>query len=73
MLHLGTVAIPKSANEGRIKENLAATMIKLTLDEMERLKGIDMNRRLFVGASYLKEGETLEDLWDMAKDEAFVL
>ena len=73
MLHLGTVTIPKSANEGRIKENLAATMIKLMPDEMEKLKDIDMNRRLFVGASYLKEGETLEDLWDMAKDEAFVL
>ena len=73
VLNLGTVTIPKSTNESRIKENLAATKIMLTPEEMERLRGIDKNERLFPLSSFLKEGESLEDFWDIAKDEAFVL
>ena len=73
MLSLGAVAIPMSTNDGRIKENLAATKIKLTPEEMERLRGIDRNTKLFTGAPFLREGETAEDFWDTAKDEAFVL
>ena len=72
MLHLGIVAIPKSTNEGRIKENLAATRIKLSPEEVETLKGIDRNKRLFL-MEYFTEGKTIEEVFDVAADEAFVL
>ena len=72
MLHLRIVAIPKSTNEGRIKENLAATRIKLSPEEVETLKGIDRNKRLFL-MEYFTEGKTIEEVFDVAADEAFVL
>ena len=73
MLHIGTVAIPKSTNEGRIKENLGATKIKLTPEEMERLRGIDRNKRLFLMELFWKEGDTMETVFDVSQDEAFML
>ena len=73
MLHIGTVAIPKSTNEGRIKENLGATKIKLTPEEMERLRGIDRNERLFLAKPFWKEDDTMETVFDVSQDEAFML
>ena len=72
MLHIGTVAIPKSINEGRIKENLAATEIKLTPEEVERIKGVDRNKRLF-GMESFTQGMDTESVFDTAADEAYVL
>ena len=73
MLHLGAVTIAKSTNEGRIKENLAATRIKLSPEEVETLKGVDRNKRLFTWKAFWKEEDTLESVFDIAEDEAFVL
>ena len=72
MLHIGTVAIPKSTNEGRIKENLAATKINLTPEEVERIKGVDKNKRLF-GMESFTQGMSPESVFDTAADEACVV
>ena len=74
MLHLGTVAIPKSTNEGRIKENLAATRIRLTPEEVETLKRVDKNKRLLT-MEYLFQDMNIDiatdSVFDVAADEAF--
>ena len=74
MLHLGVVTIPKSTNEGRIKENLAATRIRLTPEEVETLKGVDRNKRLFaIEVLFKNENFTTDSVFDVTADEAFVL
>ena len=74
MLHLGAVAIPKSTNEGRIKENLAATRIRLSPEEMETLKGVDRNKRLFGIESFFEDKNiTAGSFFDVDADEALVL
>ena len=74
MLHLGVVAIPKSTNEGRIKENLAATKIRLSPEEVETLKSVDRNKRLFAIESLFKdENITTDSVFDVTADEDFVL
>lgn len=65
------MVIPKSTSEARIKENFASTKVSLSGEEMERLKGIDKNHRLFTGEYYLKSGVTVEQCWDVAADEAY--
>jgi aldehyde reductase len=40
-LHPGIVVLPKSSNEGRIRENLAVLDFKLTAGEMKELEGLD--------------------------------
>lgn len=56
--------------ESRIIENLKATEITLTSDEIEKLKGLDRNARLFTFL-IVNPGKTLEETWDMAQDEAY--
>ena len=74
MLHLGVVAIPKSTNEGRIRENLAATRIRLSPEEVETLKGVDRNKRLFAIESLFKdENITTDSVFDVTADEDFML
>ena len=41
------VVIPKSVNPKRIAENFKATQITLDADEIQRLRDIDKNTRLF--------------------------
>ena len=42
----GCAVIPKSANEGRIKENLSVDGINLTDDDMEQMKTLEKNFRM---------------------------
>ena len=67
------MVIPKSTSEARIKENIGACSISLTPEEMQTLKGIDKNLRLFVGKFMLRENETVEEAWDVAADEAYTI
>lgn len=70
LLHLGDVVFPKSTNEKRIKENWSATKLQLSQDEIERLKSVDKNYRLFKFEWCLKSTDTVESFWDIAEDDA---
>ena len=59
----GTATIPKSANPGRLRENLGAADIELTEEEMERIGTLDQHRRLITGKIW-KGPYNLQNLWD---------
>lgn len=65
-LHRGTVVIPKSTNEQRIKENLAAVDLMLTASQLERIEALNQNYRFVDGSFFTPEGSpyTLDNLWD---------
>lgn len=67
------MVIPKSTSESRIKENLKATEITLISEEVEQLKRIDKNTRLFRGEFFLAKGVTQEQAWDVAADKEYVI
>lgn len=67
---MGLIVIPKSVTEARIIENYKATEITLTPDEIEKLKAVDKNARLFTFLLFLP-GKTVEELWDVSLDEAY--
>ncbi|HHP7238494.1 aldo/keto reductase [Longibacter sp.] len=64
-MHRGTAVIPKSVNEGRIKENLASTQVELTDEDMERIAGLGRGRRYVDGSFFAMEGSpySMQDLW----------
>ena len=70
-VHRGMVAIAKSTNPSRIVENLKSAQIKLSVEEMSKLREVDRNLRRFT-AEWLS-GETLESTWDIEADESFVI
>lgn len=59
----GTATIPKSANPGRLRENLVAADIELTDGEMERIRALDQHRRLLTGEIW-KGPYNPRNLWD---------
>lgn len=65
-LHRGTAVIPKSVNPDRIKQNLAATEVSLTPDDMETIATLDRHRRYVSGDFWVVDGGpyTLANLWD---------
>ncbi len=67
------VVIPKSVNPVRIAENLKATEVKLDDEDMKQLSGLDRNYRLLDFKTVAKPGSTIDELWDVTADEAFVL
>ena len=62
--------IPKSVTESRIIKNLKATELVLTDEEMQRLKAIDKNCRLF-NFKVFDQTKTLDELWDIPQDESY--
>jgi alcohol dehydrogenase (NADP+) len=62
----GLSTIPKSVNPVRLRENLAAAELTLTPADLERIAGLDQQRRLVDGSFWLLEGSpwTLQSLWD---------
>ncbi len=64
-LNRGLSVIPKSTNEGRIKENLEADKISLTPEEVEGLMKEDKGYRIVDGSFWTREGSpyTLSYLW----------
>ncbi|MEM9943624.1 MAG: aldo/keto reductase, partial [Planctomycetota bacterium] len=62
----GTVAIPKSANPERQKENLAAGSIELSADEIKLVDEIAIRHRFVHGEFWVMEDGpyTLANLWD---------
>jgi alcohol dehydrogenase (NADP+) len=65
-IHRGTAVIPKSVNEGRIKENLAAAKVDLTDANMKTIAQLDRERRYVDGAMWTMDGSpyTIANLWD---------
>ena len=65
-LQRGTSVIPKSSNEGRIRENLAACDLTLTDAEMATIAALDRHHRYISGSFWCPEGSpwTLATLWD---------
>lgn len=72
-LHLGLAVVPKSSKKQHLIENFEAQEVRLDAEDVEQLRGLDKNLRLFDFGFLLRPGQTLEGLWDMAEDEAFVL
>jgi len=64
-IHRDTAVIPKSVNEGRIKENLASTKVELTDEDMHVIADLDRERRYVDGSFFAMDGSpyTMEDLW----------
>ncbi len=64
-INRGTVPIPKSSNESRLKENLAAAEIELTQQEMARIADANKNFRFVNGKFWEMEGSPYfaEELW----------
>ena len=62
----GTIVIPKSVRPNRLAENLQSARIRLSEEEMERIKAMDKHRRYVDGAFWCDEGSpyTVENLWD---------
>ena len=62
----GTVAIPKSTNETRQKENLSAAKIKLSETEMNAIDALDRGYRYIDGQVWMEGSSpfTLEWLWE---------
>lgn len=61
-----TVVIPKSTNEARLKQNLEAANIKLSVEEMNQINQLDRHFRYVTGAFFALPGSdyTLANLWD---------
>ncbi|MBM9615062.1 aldo/keto reductase [Desulfobulbus rhabdoformis] len=61
----GTVVIPKSTNPERIRENLAASEIRLDAQSMEAIARIDLGFRYVDGAFFCGKGSpySLDFLW----------
>ena len=62
----GTSVIPKSVNEGRLKQNLDSANIPLDADDMAALNGLDRGYRFLDGKFWEREGGyyTAESLWN---------
>ncbi len=61
----GTAVIPKSTNPERIAQNLAATKITLSDDQVQRIDRLNRDERYVTGEFWCPEGSphTLESLW----------
>ncbi|MEM1031220.1 MAG: aldo/keto reductase [Myxococcota bacterium] len=61
----GTSVIPKSTNFGRIEQNLAATKLSLTAEDIAALDGLDRAERYVSGRFWCFEGSpySLDVLW----------
>lgn len=64
-LNRGISVIPKSTNAGRIKQNLEADKINLSLEEIEHISKEDSNYRFVDGSFWIQKGSpyTEEFLW----------
>ncbi len=61
----GTAVIPKSTNPDRIAQNLAATEIVLSANDVAKLEGLDRGERYVTGTFWSPPGSpyTVEGLW----------
>lgn len=64
--HRQTVVIPKSAKPQRIKQNLGAIDVTLSVSDMQEIAALDRHRRYISGSFWVMDGGpyTIENLWD---------
>jgi alcohol dehydrogenase (NADP+) len=60
----GTAVIPKSTNEGRIKENLASENVALTQEDMDALKSLDKHFRYVNGKFFETSDGKYKNIYD---------
>lgn len=62
----GTSVIPKSTRPERLRENLAADALELSVEDLAALDKLDRGRRYVTGEFWVKPGGpyTLSNLWD---------
>ncbi len=65
-INRGTSVIPKSVNPERLKENLAAQELILTQEDMQKIAGLDRNRRYVSGTFWALKNSpyTVHNIWD---------
>ncbi|MDT0644779.1 aldo/keto reductase [Zunongwangia sp. F363] len=66
----GTAVIPKSTNEGRIKENLKSTGLKLDEDDLKEIAALDRHFRYVTGEFFVTDGNSYENIYDDADYKA---
>ncbi len=66
VLRQGASVIPKSVNPARIRQNLSATELNLTNEDLQAIAQLNINRRYGTGSSWILEGGpyTMDNLWD---------
>lgn len=60
----GTAVIPKSTNEGRIKDNLASAGYQLDENDMKEIAGLDRHFRYVTGKFFEMEGNSYKNIYD---------
>ncbi|MDN3594602.1 aldo/keto reductase [Zunongwangia endophytica] len=60
----GTAVIPKSTNEGRIKENLASSGYQLDQDDLAEIDELDDHFRYVTGEFFVTEGNSYSNIYD---------
>lgn len=65
-IHRGTAVIPKSVNPERLRQNLAASQVSLSPEDMKEIAALERNRRYVDGSFWVVEDGpyTLANLWD---------
>jgi alcohol dehydrogenase (NADP+) len=62
--HRGTAVIPKSTNEGRIEENLAAQRVRLSEDDLKRIAELDEHYRFVTGKFFEVPEKGYDNIYD---------
>ncbi|TQI70586.1 alcohol dehydrogenase (NADP+) [Gramella sp. Hel_I_59] len=60
----GTAVIPKSTNEGRIKENLQSASYQLDEDDLKEIADLDDHFRYVTGKFFEMEGNSYENIYN---------
>lgn len=60
----GTAVIPKSTNEGRIKENLQSAGFQLDEDDLKQIADLDDHFRYVTGKFFEMEGNSYENIYN---------
>lgn len=60
----GTAVIPKSTNEGRIKENLQSQNVDLDNEDLKEIAKLDKHFRYVTGEFFVTEGNSYENIYD---------
>ena len=74
LLQRGDVTIPKSTDDKRIVENFQSVNVKLSPEDMDRLRQLDKNLRLNTfDWLFRPDIDTVDSAWDVIEDSKFVL
>ena len=63
-MNYGCPVLPKSVNEGRIKQNLETCNVKLEKEDMTALANVGKKFRYLPMEVFYLDGDTQESFWD---------